>query len=106
MVKKSDDTTVLRRIEDARRKLLAEYVAYLRTLDESDATNWAKIVKTIREAGLDKDALCRELSCAWSTILRWEAGQTVPGAFTRTAIKARFIALLEAQRSEHRIAAE
>lgn len=107
MAKNTEGTTALQRIEKARRKLLAEYVSYMRTLDESDPAVWQKIVRTVREAGLDRDVLCRELSCAWSTILRWDAGQTIPGPFARAGIKAKLIDLLEAQQAEHQsIAAE
>ena len=98
MMKNRTLTTVaLQRVGEARNQLLAEYIGYLHSLDEADTSSWATIVRTAREAGLDKDTLCRELSCAWSTILRWEAGQTVPGPFARTGIKARLVALLEQQ---------
>jgi hypothetical protein len=91
-------STTLDDIVAERDRLLSLYISYLRDLDEHDPTVWAEIVKRAREAGLEKDTLCQELSCAWSTILRWEAGQTVPGAFTRTSIKAKLLELLASQK--------
>ena len=72
----------------------AQAIAHVVKLDESDAAAWAKIIGLVRQVGLTKQTLCRELSCAWSTILRWEAGQTVPGPFARKAIKDRLVELL------------
>jgi DNA-binding transcriptional regulator YiaG len=108
MAKIFGDSTAIERIQSARGQLLSEYVDYLNGIDESDPTAWATVVKTAREAGLDKDTLCHELSCAWSTVLRWEAGQTVPGPFARKSIKARLVELLQAMLLEQRtpIAAE
>lgn len=72
--------------------------AHIQKLDEADAGNWARIIALVRQVGLEKEMLCRELYCAWSTILRWEAGQTVPGPFARKAIKERLLALLTEKR--------
>lgn len=73
----------------------SQATAHIQKLDESDAGNWARIILLVRQVGLKRETLCRELSCAWSTILRWEAGQTVPGPFARKAIKERLLALLK-----------
>ena len=108
MTKLHTDSTAVERIKSARERLLSEYIRYLDGIDERDPAAWATIVTNAREAGLDKDTLCRELSCAWSTVLRWEAGQTVPGSFTRSAIKARLLQMLEHLRVQQRslVAAE
>ena len=99
----SDNYSTLRdHIDLVRRQLLAECIRYLDGLDASVAADWATIVKTAREAGLGKDTLCHELSCAWSTILRWEAGQTVPGPSARRAIKARLMRLLKTAPAERK----
>lgn len=89
-------------IDLVRGQLLAECIRYLDGLDAGVAADWAPIVKTAREAGLGKDTLCHELSCAWSTILRWEAGQTVPGPFARNAIKQRLVQLLRTALAERK----
>lgn len=77
-----------------RSTLLNAYIRYIDGLDTKDVGNWALIVEKAREAGLGKEQLCKELSCAWSTVLRWEAGETAPGSFAREAIKARFLSML------------
>lgn len=76
--------------------LLGIYIKYIHCLDAKDAKNWAIIVSQAREAGLSKEQLCKELSCAWSTVLRWEAGYTAPGPFAREAIKDRLLNMLDA----------
>jgi hypothetical protein len=97
MTKSINHTTALRRVEQAREQLALEYVGYLSSIDETDPAAWKSIIQAARAAGLDKETLCLELSCAWSTILRWEAGQTVPGPFARTGIKERLLGLLQQQ---------
>ena len=77
-----------------RSTLLNAYIRYIDGLDTKDVGNWALIVEKAREAGLGKEQLCKELSCAWSTVLRWGAGETAPGPFAREAIKARFLSML------------
>jgi ribosome-binding protein aMBF1 (putative translation factor) len=99
--KDKNSTDFQRKIVAARATLSSRYREYLASLDESDVHNWPKIIATAREAGLGKDQICRELSCAWSTVLRWEAGQTAPSSITRRAIKSALLHLLsERQREE------
>ncbi|MBS0247658.1 MAG: hypothetical protein JSR61_13650 [Proteobacteria bacterium] len=93
-LKNSQLATARVRIATVRASLLTEYIELLQGLDESDPGNWPDIIKAVREAGLDKDTLARELSCAWSTIFRWENGRSVPGPFARSGIKERLIDLL------------
>jgi hypothetical protein len=78
----------------------SQAAAHVQKLDESEAGNWARLIAVVRQVGLTKDTLCRELSCAWSTILRWESGQTVPGPFARKAIKERLLELLAEKRKK------
>lgn len=96
-MKNVSHTTAFRRVEQAREQLVLEYIGYLHSIDEADPAAWKDIIQVARAAGLDKETLCLELSCAWSTILRWEAGQTVPGPFARTGIKERLVGLLQQQ---------
>ena len=77
---------------------LQTYKELLSELDEH--ADWALLVKKAHEAGLEKEDLCRELSCAWSTATRWMAGQTRPGPFARTAIKDKFVKMIEAQQEK------
>src|SRR6185436_448039 len=75
----------------------SQAIAHIQKMDESDPATWARIIHLAREVGLTRETLCRELSCAWSTVLRWDAGQTVPGPFARKAIKERLLELLTAR---------
>jgi ribosome-binding protein aMBF1 (putative translation factor) len=86
-----------REIESGRAALLDARIRLLAALDDSEARAWPKVIRVAREAGVDKETLCRELACAWSTILRWEAGHTVPGIHARRGIKARLMELLRAR---------
>ena len=81
-------------IRKKRAELLEAYIAHLRDLDEKDRKNWAHIVNTLREAGIQREQLMKELGCALSTIIRWEAGDTAPGPFAREALKTRFLTIL------------
>ena len=93
------DPVSVRHMEDIarnRRVLVASYASLLESLDASDAGNWRTIVGAAREAGLSKDDLCQSFSCAWTTILRWEAGRNAPGPFARKAMKATLLDMLEA----------
>jgi ribosome-binding protein aMBF1 (putative translation factor) len=89
-----------REIHEARAALADKYVDYIRNADEMQPAEWSRIVVNAREAGLKKRDLCRELSCSWSTILRWEAGDTLPGPFARRAIKAKLLEMITSIRSE------
>ena len=60
-------------IHNSRAEMLAAYAEQIKWLDEH--THWALLVSKAREAGLEKDDICRELSCAWSTVTRWMAGR-------------------------------
>jgi DNA-binding transcriptional regulator YiaG len=73
-----------------------KYFMLIDQLDAGDPYNWKEIVALSRRAGLRKDQLCGELSCAWSTVLRWEAGTSVPGPNARFGIKLRLLAMLQA----------
>ena len=75
----------------------SQAIAHIQKMDESDPAVWARIIHLARQVGLTRETLCRELSCAWSTVLRWDAGQTVPGPFARKAIKERLLELLTAK---------
>lgn len=86
-----DSLSAIRR---KRAELLDAYVAYLRNLDEKDVRNWAHIVNTLKEAGIQREQLVKALGCALSTIIRWEAGDTAPGPFAREALKERFLSIL------------
>ena len=97
-------TTSLHDVTVGESQMFSTYVNCLRGLDEHDPDNWASTVNLARKAGLGKETLCRELSCAWSTILRWEAGQTVPGELARGAIKAKLLDLLEREVKRRKIA--
>jgi hypothetical protein len=78
-----------------RRALIGSYASLIDSLDASDAANWRTIVGAAREAGLGKDELCQSFSCAWTTILRWEAGRNAPGPFAREAMKAKLLEMLD-----------
>ena len=80
-------------IHKARAQMLGAYMEQIRGLDEH--SQWALLVSKARQAGLEKDDLCRELSCAWSTVTRWMAGQTAPGPFAQTAIKEKLLGMIE-----------
>ncbi len=80
-------------IHKARAQMLGAYIELIRGLNEH--SEWALLVGKAREAGLGKDDLCRELSCAWSTVTRWMAGQTAPGAFAQTGIKEKLLGMIE-----------
>ncbi len=71
---------------------LGHYVDCINALDER--MQWGEIVSKAYEAGLRKEQLCEELSCSWSTVTRWMAGQTAPGPFARAAIKAKLIEMV------------
>jgi len=81
-----------RTIHELRAQMLAAYIEQIGGLDEH--REWAVLVGKAREAGLEKEDLCRELSCAWSTVTRWMAGQTAPGPFLRTSIKDKLLLML------------
>lgn len=81
-------------INQIRVNLLDAYIKYIEELEVDKLENWALIIRTAREAGLKKQCFCEELSCVWSTVLRWEAGETAPGAFARRAIRQRLITML------------
>jgi hypothetical protein len=89
--------SLARGIEGAQAELLARRMQYLAALDESEIKHWPEIIRVARAADIGKETLCRELSCAWSTVLRWEAGHTVPGPNARRGIKARLMELLQAR---------
>jgi hypothetical protein len=93
---KSDPVSVhhMEHIAHNRRALIGSYMSWIESLDPSDAMNWRTIVGAAREAGLSKDDLCRSFSCAWTTILRWEAGRNAPGPFARKAMKATLLDML------------
>ena len=86
--------TLALKIESVQASLLVTQIHYLGALDESEIKHWPEIIRVARAAGIDKETLCRELSCAWSTVLRWEARHTVPGPNARRGIKARLLELL------------
>jgi ribosome-binding protein aMBF1 (putative translation factor) len=89
-----------------RAQLADKYAEYIKSLDDTDKEAWALIVSTARDAGLKKEDLCRELSCAWSTILRWQTGDTAPGPFARRTIKQKLVEMiLEVERAEEHKAA-
>ena len=85
-----------REIHNSRAHTLAVFHRLISKLDET--AEWPRIIHEAREAGLTKEILVNELSCAWSTILRWQAGHTAPGPFARQAIKARVLELIAAER--------
>ncbi len=96
---KSDPASVRHHMEHIvhnRRVLIQSYASLIGSLDASDAGNWRTIVGAAREAGLGKDDLCQSFSCAWTTILRWEAGRNAPGPFARNAMKAKLLDMLDA----------
>ncbi len=80
-------------IHKARAQMLSAYIEQIRGLNEH--SKWALLVSKAREAGLEKHDLCRELSCAWSTVTRWMSGQTAPGPFAQTAIKEKLLGMIE-----------
>src|SRR3954471_5458740 len=80
--------------------LVEKYHALISILDDSNPHKWAQIIAAAREAGLQKDVLCEEFSCSWSTILRWESGRNAPGPFARKAIKEKLLQLLASLRDE------
>lgn len=92
-----------RTIHGSRAAMLEGYVDLIRKLDEQ--AHWALIVGQAREAGLQKEELCWELSCSWSTITRWMAGQTMPGPVARRRIKDKLIEMLEGLRGQEMIRA-
>src|SRR5262249_34741678 len=75
----------------------SQVIAHIQKMDESDPAVWGRIIHLVRQVGRTRETLGRELSCAWSTVLRWDAGQTVPGPFARKAIKERLVELLTAK---------
>ena len=93
-----------RTIHGSRAAMLEGYIHLIRRLDEQ--AHWALIVGKAREAGLQKEELCCELSCSWSTITRWMAGQTMPGPFARRRIKDKLIEMLEELRGQEMLRAE
>ena len=74
--------------------LIAKYSRLIEGMDPDDASQWQHIVAAAREGGVNKEALCEAFSCAWSTVLRWQAGRNAPGQFSRGAMKARLLGLL------------
>jgi ribosome-binding protein aMBF1 (putative translation factor) len=78
-----------------RQALVRSYASLIESLDASDAGNWRTIIGAAREAGLSKEELCLSFSCAWTTILRWEAGRNAPGPFARNAMKAKLLEMLD-----------
>jgi ribosome-binding protein aMBF1 (putative translation factor) len=93
------DPVTARHMEDIaynRRALVRSYASLIESLDAAAAGNWRTIVGAAREAGLSKDDLCQSFSCAWTTILRWEAGRNAPGPFARRAMKAKLLDMLAA----------
>ena len=88
----------VKKIIHGRADLVEEYRRLITSLDDSDPGKWKQIIAAAREAGLTKDELCREFSCSWSTILRWEAGRNAPGPFARKAMKGRLLEMLVALR--------
>ncbi len=102
----ASDSVSARHMEDIahnRRALVRSYASLIGSLDASDAGNWRMIVGAARQAGLSKDDLCQSFSCAWTTILRWEAGRNAPGPFAREAMKAKLLDMLSAlERDEDR----
>ncbi len=85
-------------IHKARVQMLGAYMEQIRGLNEH--SEWALLVSKAREAGLGKDDLCRELSCAWSTVTRWMSGQTAPGPFAQTGIKDKLLGMIEEMRQK------
>lgn len=81
-----------------RANLVAKYSMLIASLDADDPRHWKDVIGAAREGGLTKDVLCETFTCSWSTILRWEAGRNVPGAFARAAIKDKLIELLDQRR--------
>ncbi len=93
------DSVSVRHMQDIahnRRALIGSYASLIRSLDASDPGNWGAIVGAARQAGVSKDDLCQSFSCAWTTILRWEAGRNAPGPFARNAMKAKLLDMLSA----------
>ena len=84
-------------MEGKQAALLVSQIQYFGALDESEIKHWPEIIRVARAADIGKETLCRELSCAWSTVLRWEAGHTVAGPNARRGIKARLLELLQAR---------
>lgn len=94
-----------KKIHNSRAVLIEDYIDLIKKLDEQ--AEWAMLVNKAREAGLGKEELQRETSYSWSTVIRWSAGHTAPGQFARTALKAKFIELLDSMRQqESRLASE
>jgi hypothetical protein len=103
--KNSSQAESEREIYRSRAELAARYADLIQGLDETN--QWVLIVTKALEAGLRKRELCRELSCSWSTILRWKAGDTAPGPFARRKIKETLLRLIEElKRTESKRAAE
>ena len=75
--------------------------AYVRRMESLDAAqDWAAIVTSARSAGLPKETFLLQFSCAWSTVTRWMAGQSMPGPFARDTAKARLVELVAGMRDE------
>lgn len=87
-----------REITRLRLDLLDACIKQIQGLDEH--AHWALLVARARQAGLAKEDICRELSCAWSTVTRWIAGRTSPGPAARTAIKAKLLRMLATSTNE------
>jgi ribosome-binding protein aMBF1 (putative translation factor) len=77
--------------------------AFISAVDAGEFSNWAPIIEAARRGGLTRDQLCRELSCAASTISRWEAGDTAPGRFARESIKELLLKRLRALQEGERL---
>src|SRR6266851_949814 len=90
-------TNIQPKIDKTRSAAARQYMDLIISLDESRPEQWSIIIAMARETGLRKEILCRELSCSWSTILRWEAGDTSPGPFARRAIKAKLVEMISSQ---------
>lgn len=90
-------TNIRSKIEKTRGALARQHMDLIISLDELRSEQWSIIVATALEAGLRRETLCRELSCSWSTILRWKAGETSPGPFARGAIKAKLVEMISSQ---------
>jgi hypothetical protein len=75
--------------------LKALLIEHIRAMDESRPGVWAQLIGAAVRAGLTPEMLRREFSFARSTVLRWQTGDTAPGLFTRQAIKAKVLELLE-----------
>jgi DNA-binding transcriptional regulator YiaG len=94
-----DQARLSAEIAALRTEILDRHVLLIRSCDLAMDGQWAVAVRATLSAGVSPQAMSQRFSCAVSTVRRWEARQSSPARFARTAMQGDLVEMVEALRA-------